>query len=96
MGTTCALARVGRGVSCCGRLPSKIDYYELRHACPRGSRRFRDRVDQARRFRDVSAAELERIGFCDDDTILADLSGGVVGRSVVDDLHSEVVVSVAD
>ena len=41
-----------------------------------------------------SAAKLQAIGFVDDDAFAARTSGGIVGRSIVDDLHSEVVVEV--
>ena len=39
---------------------------------------------------------VERIGFVDDDAVTARSSGGIVGRSVVDDLHSEVEVDVVE
>ena len=45
-------------------------------------------------FTTCSPAKLHAIDFVDDDAFEAASSGGIVGRAVVDDLHSEVVVEI--
>eukprot|EP01063_Lacrimia_lanifica_P015543 TRINITY_DN22263_c0_g1_i1.p1 TRINITY_DN22263_c0_g1~~TRINITY_DN22263_c0_g1_i1.p1 ORF type:complete len:296 (+),score=63.95 TRINITY_DN22263_c0_g1_i1:128-889(+) len=57
-------------------------------ACAAGRVRVTLNVD----YTECSEAALQRIGFLDDDSVTASASGGVVGRAVVDDLHSEIVV----